>query len=93
MANDEVPIADLKARLSEYVTLAKSEGKRILVTKRGKSVAALVGINDYNKLQELQERKSLADIAAKWESFEEIAGEIEEIYRSRHSDDLRNVSL
>jgi len=63
MTHDKVPIADLKARLSEYVTLAKSEGRRIVITKRGKSVAALIGINDYNMLQELQERRSLADIA------------------------------
>jgi prevent-host-death family protein len=90
---EEVPVAEIKAHFSEYVSISHREGIRILITRRGKHVAALVSIHDLNTLEKIDESKGLADIAGKWENFEEVAESITEVYQSRDEDKHRNVPL
>ena len=93
MPAQEVPVAEIKSHLSEYLAVSHREGKRILITKRGKPFAAIVPLGDLKNLEHLDVKKSLAEIAGKWEHFDELASSIEEIYENRSKSDHRDVSL
>ena len=93
MSNKEVSVAEVKSHLSEYLTISYKNGIRIIITKRGKPYAAIVNIDDLHKLEQQDDKKGLAEIAGKWENFEEIAPIIEEIYQNRNKDEHRNVSF
>lgn len=45
-----VPLFDVKAKLSEYVTLAE-QGEVVEITKHGKTSAVIVSLNEYEKLK------------------------------------------
>jgi prevent-host-death family protein len=93
MVEREAPVAELKARLSEYVSLSAFRGERIVITRRGKPVAALVGLEDLQTLSQAEKRKGLSELIARWEDFEDIAGSIDRIYRSRRDNGPRDVSV
>ena len=93
MSNEHVPVAEVKAHLSEYLAISHKESKRIIITKRGKPFVAIISIDDLHNLEQLDEKKGLAEIAGKWEHFDEVASRIEEIYKNRGKDEHRNVSL
>jgi prevent-host-death family protein len=73
MSKEEVSVAKIKAHLSEYLSISHRESKRIIITKRGKPFAAIISIEDLESLEQLDERKGLAEIAGKWEHFDEVA--------------------
>lgn len=93
MAEKEAPVAEVKARLSEYISLSSSQGTRIVITRRGKPVAALVSLGDLRTLSQAEKRKGLAELIGKWEGFGEIAESIERAYRSGRESEDRDVSL
>ena len=93
MNGKEVPVAEIKSHLSEFLAISHNEGKRIIITKRGKPFAAIISIDDLTNLEQMDEKQSLAEIAGKWEHFDEIAPSIEEAYRSRSEDKQRLVSF
>jgi prevent-host-death family protein len=93
MVEREAPVAELKARLSEYVSLSASRGERIVITRRGKPVAALVSLEDLQTLSQAEKRKGLSELIDRWEDFEDIAGSIDRIYRSRRDNGQRDVSV
>ena len=45
-----VPLFDVKAKLSEYVTLAE-QGEVVEITKYGKTSAVIVSLKDYEELK------------------------------------------
>lgn len=93
MNGKEVPVAEIKSHLSEYLAISHNEGKRIIITKRGKPFVAIISTDDLSKLEQLDERQGLAEIAEKWEHFDEIAASIKEVYKNRSNDEDRHVSL
>jgi len=93
MVKKEAPVADVKARLSEYLSLSSSQRIRIVITRRGKPVAALVSIEDLQILSQVEQRKGLAEIAGKWEHFEDVSKSIQNAYRERGLNDHRHVPL
>jgi prevent-host-death family protein len=93
MVQKQAPVAEIKARLSEYVSLSASEGARIVITRRGKPVAALVGLEDFQMLSQAEKRRGLGELIGKWEDFEDIAESIERIYQVGRADGHRDVSL
>ena len=93
MSEKNVPVAEIKARLSEYLAVSHNEKKRIIITKRGKPFAAIVSMEDLKSIRQLEEKRGLAEIAGKWEGFNEIADSIEEVYSSRSKDRHRDVSF
>lgn len=89
-----VPVAKVKANLSEYVAKSAYSGFRIIITKRSKPVAALVSLIDLQELEQQHKRRGLSSVIGQWKNFEEIAGEIEEAIESRQLEgDERHVSL
>jgi prevent-host-death family protein len=82
-----LPISEVKARLTELVAAVEQDEEEVVVTRNGKPVAVLVNyeykreletldvLRDPNLMQQI--RNGLADIAAgeKGLSFEEVFGE------------------
>ena len=46
-----VPLFDVKAKLSEYVTMAE-QGEVVEITKHGKTTAVIVRLKEYEKLKQ-----------------------------------------
>ena len=92
MIEREAPVAEVKARLSEYVSLSASRGDRIVITRRGRPVAALISLEDLQILSQAEKRKGLSKLMGKWKDFEDIAGSVERIYQARRNDGYRDVS-
>ena len=89
-----VSVAEVKARLSEYVAKSAYSDCRIVITKRGRPVSALVGLDDLRELEQQAKRGGLSEVIGKWDDFEEIAGGVGEAVESRHRyGGGRNVSL
>ncbi|MFQ5614408.1 MAG: type II toxin-antitoxin system Phd/YefM family antitoxin [Anaerolineae bacterium] len=50
---DPLNTAEVKARLSELINRVAFRGERLIVLRRGKAVAALIGIEDLRRLEKL----------------------------------------
>lgn len=57
-------LAAAKARFSEVVTDAEHKRERILIEKRDKPVAVLIGYEDYKKLEELEDAYESSQLEA-----------------------------
>jgi prevent-host-death family protein len=50
-----INIAETKAHLSKYINMAEFAGEEIVIQKHGRPVAALINIDLYEKLKQLDE--------------------------------------
>jgi prevent-host-death family protein len=48
-------VADAKTRFSEIVTSAEHQKERVVIEKRHKPVAVVIGYDDYKKLEALED--------------------------------------
>ena len=67
-------VAEAKATFSECIRQAEA-GSAVIITRHGKSVAALVRASDLEHLERLRKagpEKGLASIAGGWEDSEEL---------------------
>ncbi len=77
-------VAQAKARFSEAVRKAEA-GEAVIITRRGKAVAALVRAEDLEQLDRLRAagpEAGLVGLAGGWEGSEEL---VEEILQGRRS--------
>ena len=58
------PLFDIKARFSEYVTMAEN-GDVVEITKYGKTTAVIIGVKEYNCLKQ-NYRPSFIDKLNEW---------------------------
>lgn len=87
-----VPIADVKKRLSDY--LDRAVDCRVVITRRNRPVAAIVGMEDLRSLERKDARKGLLSLLGRWEGFDELEGDIRNALESRHSEEAgRDVPL
>jgi prevent-host-death family protein len=74
-----ISVAEAKAALSACIRKAEA-GTSILITRRGKPVAALVNLSELNHLERLKKagpESGLASIVGGWEDSEELAALID----------------
>ncbi len=76
-----VSLSKAKASLSEIVTNAEYKQERVIVEKRNKPVAMIIGYNDYKRLEKLEdifESKILKESLKtdKFYSVEEVAEKV-----------------
>ncbi len=91
METTRVQVAEAKRHFSDYLAKTAHGAKRIVITRRGRPVAALVSMDDLRELEQLNKRRGLAAVVGKWADFEEIADVILEARRKRGEG--RDVSL
>jgi prevent-host-death family protein len=74
MSKRYLSVAEIKATLSEQIRKVE-RGETVLITRRGKTVAALVPAGEMETLERLRAsgpEGGLASIAGGWESSEEL---------------------
>ncbi len=62
LGDEDISIADLRARLGDLVTRVSYKHDRVIITKHGKPVAALISASDMEKFQELEDWNDIAAI-------------------------------
>jgi len=89
-----ISVANAKNRLSELIAKSSYGHERFVITRRNKLVAALVSLEDLRKIEQQEEREGLASVAGRWQGFDEVADNIEDIYKLRKDGGTgRDVSL
>jgi prevent-host-death family protein len=83
--NTQISIGQVKRDISELINRVAYKGERILLTSRGRPKAALVSLEDYEKLQELEKNALSRD---EWLSD---ARKLAERIRQRRGDQLVDV--
>jgi len=91
--SENVPIADIKSKFSEYISQVAFSKKRFVITKGDKPVAALVNIEDLKYIERFKEINGLYSVIGRWKHFEEIDDYITSAVEQRDKDELRDVSL
>jgi prevent-host-death family protein len=76
MAETRVSIGRVKRDISDLVNRVAYGGERIVLTSRGKPKAAIVSIDDYERLEQEEVEKSLAQWEAWLAESEKLAADI-----------------
>jgi len=90
---EEVSVAEVKSRFSEYVAKVAYTHQRLIITKRNKPIAALVDLNTLQRVENKNERRGLASIIGKWRDSEDLAENIENVIKTRKKEKIREVSF
>ena len=61
ISQDIRPISDLKAKGSEIVTQTATTGRPVVLTRHGRSVAVVLAVDEYERLQQAAERGALVE--------------------------------
>ena len=69
---DTVNVSQLKESLSEYLNRAAYGQERIIVSSRGKPKAAVIGLQDLERLEELEDALAARDTVAEYERGETV---------------------
>ena len=94
MEKNYVPVAEMKSRLSEYIAESHYKHERFIITKRNKPVAALVSVDDLQRIEQSSEREGLFSVIKKWKGFEEIEDILNDLDGIRETGgESRDVSI
>jgi prevent-host-death family protein len=93
--------AEVKSRLSEIIGRVRHGDERIIVTRRGIHVAALISIEDLERLEALDRQESavsrethpIMDAYGGWCDRDDVDELVEEIYRDRELAATRDFDL
>ena len=81
--SQNVSLAEVKNRLSEFVERVEREHDRVVITKHGRPAAVVVSVDDLESLEEtleiLSDPNVMSDVAAARE--DERAGRVERVTR------------
>ncbi len=75
--SSEIGVAEVKRRFSEFLTRVEIQGERVLIRRRGRTVAALVPVGEMPAVDEPQGKGARGILAAagafedeeEWEAF------------------------
>ena len=90
MADVIVPVHELKAKLSEYISRAVHGNDRILVSRHDKPIAVLVSLEADEK--EGSYRGGGLE-AVEWSEFSELGEAVDLVYGNRQAEEYREVPL
>ena len=79
----EVPIAEVKSKFSEYASRSAHTHEHFIITRRGKPLAALVGLDELALIEGLSARHGLAMAMRRWEGVAEVRESTEDAYAKR----------
>lgn len=90
----EVPIAEVKSRFSEYASRSAHAHEHVVITRRGKPLAALVSLDELALIESLATSRGLATAIQRWKGAAEVREGAEEAYAARtNQGEGRDVSL
>lgn len=68
----EVSVSQVKAALSEYLNRAAYGRERIVISSRGKPKAAMIGIDDLRRLEELEDALAAVEALEAYEAGDTV---------------------
>jgi prevent-host-death family protein len=71
----EVSVSQVKAALSEYLNRAAYGRERIVISSRGKPKAAMIGIDDLHRLEELEDALAAVDALEAYQAGDTVPWE------------------
>ena len=86
-----IAAAEAKKHLPDYLARSAHGECRVVVTRRGRPLAAIVSLDDLQELEQHDQRVGLESVVGKWKGFDEIASAVESARESGGSG--RDVSL
>jgi prevent-host-death family protein len=92
-AQDFVTAAEAKSRFAEALRRAEG-GDVVVITRYGKPVAALIGVDDLASVRRLRAaspRDGLAGLVGRWRDGEELANEVDRVVAERPASPPRPV--
>lgn len=81
-----VPVAEAKKRFSAYVGRSAHAGSRVVITKRNRPVAALVSLEDLQRLQQSAVCGGLAELAESWPTNAKFGRELDRVHQARRKE-------
>lgn len=90
----KVNVADAKRDFSEIMSRVAFKNERILIERRGKPMAALVSVEDLERLEQAsgnKERKGMLAAAGAWEDYPRLDELVKDIYQARERSKDRKV--
>ena len=91
MKTIDIPAAEVKRHLADYLARSSHRECRVVVTRRGRPMAAIVSMDDLRELEQAEKRAGLSSVVGKWKGFADIADGIESARNAGGSG--RDVSL
>ena len=91
-----IGVAEVKKHFSEVMSQISQIGEHFIIEKKGKPVAAMVGLKDLELIEKLGkegERKGLLAAIGAWEDFEGLDNVIKDIYNKRKRALDRRVAI
>ena len=82
-ASTEVPIAEVRSKFSEYASRSAHSHEHFIITRRGKPLAALVGLDELALIEGLSARRGLVMALQGWEGITEMREGTEDAYAKR----------
>ena len=76
LGDEDISIADLRARLGDLVSRVSYKHDRVVITKHGKPVAALISASDMEKFEELEDWNDIQSAKASDRENEKAGGPI-----------------
>ena len=94
MSTLTVPIAEVKSRFSEYASRSAHGHEHFIITRRGKPLVALVGLDELAMIESMTASRGLATVMENWRGIGEIREGAEDVYGERSAQgEGRDVSF
>jgi len=93
---ERVSVAEVKKNFSEFLSAAAYGNKGYIITRRGKAVAALIGVKEFEALQARENNSrsnGLAALVGKWDGGEGLSVKVDKIYRGREKNIGRDINI
>jgi prevent-host-death family protein len=91
-----IGVAEVKKNFSDVIIEVAREGKQFIIEKKGKPMAALVNIKDFEAIERKEassKKKGLLAAMGAWEEFNNLDGIIKHIYARRKTAKERRLKM
>ena len=92
---EKVSVAEVKKNFSEFLSAAGYGNKGFIITRRGKEIAALIGLKELEALRAKRDTQlnGLSELVGNWDEGEEFSSEVQKIYKAREDNIGRSVEF
>ena len=93
---EKVSVGEVKKNFSEFLSAAAYGNKGYIITRRGKEVAALIGVKEFESLQARENNPQLNGLVAlvgDWDGGEDLSVKVDEVYKGRKRNIGRDINL
>lgn len=90
----KVSVADAKRDFSELMSRVALQGERFIIERKGKAMAALVNVEELEKIETLPERngkKGLLAAVGAWEDYPRLNQFVANLYSAREKSKDRRI--